>query len=206
MIIYLVSTYRWRHNGRDGVSNHQPHDCLLNRLFRHRSKKTSKLRVTGLCAGNSPGTGEFPAQRASDAENVSIWWRHHENDIFVTSPLVSIIMFACSKRYVSVYMYFVWTLISALYQASRLIISYRRHSMEAHSAFWPFVMGIKRSPVRVKWTSNTDLWYFFIVCLNKMLNKQLMWYLCNWARNINLFQIIMTSPYDFARCSYSRML
>ena len=40
-------------------------------------KKTSKLRVTGLCAGNSPGTGEFPAQMASNAENVSIWWRHH---------------------------------------------------------------------------------------------------------------------------------
>ena len=42
-----------------------------------RSKKTSKLRVTGLCAGNSPGTGEFPTQRASNAKNVSIWWRHH---------------------------------------------------------------------------------------------------------------------------------
>ena len=41
-------------------------------------KKTSKLRVTGLCAGNSPVTGEFPAQRASKAENVSIWWRHHD--------------------------------------------------------------------------------------------------------------------------------
>ena len=68
---------RWRRNGRDGVSNHQPNDCLLNRLFRHRSKKTSKLRVTGLCAANSPVTGEFPAQRASYAENVSIWWRHH---------------------------------------------------------------------------------------------------------------------------------
>ena len=39
--------------------------------------KTSKLRVTGLCAGNSPETGEFPAQMASNAENVSIWWRHH---------------------------------------------------------------------------------------------------------------------------------
>ena len=51
---------RWRHNERDGVSNHQPHDCLLNRLFRRRSKKTSKLRVTGLCVGNSPATGEFP--------------------------------------------------------------------------------------------------------------------------------------------------
>ena len=69
-------SFRWRHNGCDSVSNHQPHHCLLNRLFRRRSK-TSKLRVTGLCVGNSPGTGEFPAQMASNAENVSIWWRHH---------------------------------------------------------------------------------------------------------------------------------
>ena len=69
---------RWRHNGHDSVSNHQPHDCLFNRSLRRRSKKTSKLRVTGLCVGNSPGTGEFPAQMASNAENVSIWWRHHD--------------------------------------------------------------------------------------------------------------------------------
>ena len=68
---------QWRHNGCDSVSNHQSHDCLLNRLFRPRSKKTSKLRVTGLCAGNSPGTSEFPAQMANYAENVSNWWRHH---------------------------------------------------------------------------------------------------------------------------------
>ena len=74
-------TLWWCHNERDSVSNHQPHDCLLNRLFRHRSKKTSKLRVTGLCAGNSPVTGEFPAQRASNAENVSIRWSHHDNEI-----------------------------------------------------------------------------------------------------------------------------
>ena len=70
-------TLRWRHNDHAGVSNHQPHGCLLNRLFGRTSKKTPKLRVTGLCAGNSPGTGEFPAQMASYAENVSIWWRHH---------------------------------------------------------------------------------------------------------------------------------
>ena len=68
-----------RHIERDGVSNHQPRDCLLNCLFRHRSKKTSKVRVTGLCAGNSPVTGEFPAQMASNADIISIWWRHHEN-------------------------------------------------------------------------------------------------------------------------------
>ena len=67
----------WRHNGRDGVSNHQHHECLFSRLFRRRSKKIPELRVTGLCAGNSPVTGEFPTQKASNAENVSIWWRHH---------------------------------------------------------------------------------------------------------------------------------
>ena len=44
---------------------------------RRKSKKTFKLRVTGLCAGISPVTGEIPTQRASNAENVSIWWRHH---------------------------------------------------------------------------------------------------------------------------------
>ena len=89
---------QWRHVERDGVSNHQPHDCLLNRLFRRRSKKTSKLRVTGLCEGNSPGTGEFPAQRASYAENVSIWWRHHglgkvlakEETTHMMSPLIGL--------------------------------------------------------------------------------------------------------------------
>ena len=49
---------------------------LNNHLYRRRSKKTSKLHVTGLCEGNSPVTGEFPSQRASYVENVSIWWRH----------------------------------------------------------------------------------------------------------------------------------
>ena len=75
------SPLRWRHSERNGVSNHQPHDCLLNRLVGRRSKKSSKLRVTGLCAGNSPATGEFPAQIASTAENVSIWWGHHATKI-----------------------------------------------------------------------------------------------------------------------------
>ena len=80
-------TLRWRHNGRDGVSNHQPHDCLLNRLFSCKLNKTSKLRVTGLCVGTSPVTCEFPAQRASNAENVTIWWRHHESEYGRCLPL-----------------------------------------------------------------------------------------------------------------------
>ena len=84
------STLKWRRNEHDGVSNHQPHGWLLKRLFMRRSKKTSKLRVTGLCEGNSPVTGEFPAQRASKAENVPIWWRHHDvgkTDYYLTTTL-----------------------------------------------------------------------------------------------------------------------
>ena len=54
-----VNPLQWRHDRHDGVSNHQPHDCLLNSLIGCRSKKT------------------FPTQRATNAENVSIWWRHH---------------------------------------------------------------------------------------------------------------------------------
>ena len=79
MFLYsIMASLEWCHNERDSVSDHQPHVCLLNRLFRRRSKKTPQFRVTGLCVGNSPVTaGEFPTQKASNAENVSISWRHH---------------------------------------------------------------------------------------------------------------------------------
>ena len=70
-------TFQWRHNECDEASNHQPYECLLNSLFRSMSKKTLKLRVTGLGTGNSPETDEVPTQMASNAESVSIWWRHH---------------------------------------------------------------------------------------------------------------------------------
>ena len=86
---YRVLTLRRHHDERDGVSNHQPHHCLLNRLFGRRFKKTSKLRVTGLCAGNSAVTGEFLAQRSSNAENVSIWWRHHDTSLNLESKIQS---------------------------------------------------------------------------------------------------------------------
>ena len=73
----LLISLQWHHNGGNGISNHHPHDCLLNCLFSCRSKKTSKLHVTGLCVGNSVVTSEFHPQRASNMENVSIWWCHH---------------------------------------------------------------------------------------------------------------------------------
>ena len=63
-IRFLIhNTLLWHHNGRGGISYHQPHDCLLNCLFRRRSKK----------------------EMASNAENVSIWWRHHETPLILPS-------------------------------------------------------------------------------------------------------------------------
>ena len=56
--------FHWRHNERDGVSNRRRLHCLLNRLLRRRSKKTSKLLVTGPCEGNPPVTGGLPHEGA----------------------------------------------------------------------------------------------------------------------------------------------
>ena len=72
-------TLQWRHNEHDGVSNYWYLDYLLNRLFRCRSKKTSKLHVTGLCEGNPLVTGGFP----SNAENYPIWWCHHDDSTHI---------------------------------------------------------------------------------------------------------------------------
>ena len=50
---------------------------VYSTVYSDANKKPIKARVTGLCAGKSPGTGEFLAQMASNAENVFMWWRHH---------------------------------------------------------------------------------------------------------------------------------
>ena len=54
-----------------------PASPLLTQPFLGAHIKKSKLRVTGLCEGKSPVTGDFPPQRASHVENVSIWWRYY---------------------------------------------------------------------------------------------------------------------------------
>ena len=75
---------QWRHNDHNGVSNHQPHGCLLNCLFRRRSEKTSKLRVTGLCVWNSPGPVNSPhkgpvTRKMFPFDDVIMWAWHGSN-------------------------------------------------------------------------------------------------------------------------------
>ena len=65
------------------TQEHQPTIVYSTVYSGEDKKKTSKLRVTGLFEGNSPVTGEFPAQMDSNAENFGdIWWRHHFDNIF----------------------------------------------------------------------------------------------------------------------------
>ena len=80
----VEKSLRWRHYDHDGVSNQQPRGCLLNRLFRRSSKKTSKLRVTGLCEGNSPGPVNSPhkgpvTRKTFPFDDVIMWWKMHTN-------------------------------------------------------------------------------------------------------------------------------
>ena len=97
MTVNTCVPLRWRHNDHDSVSNHQPHDCLLNRLFRRRSKKTSKLRVTGLCVGNSPGTkGQlrgkcFHLMTSSCLNNISCLLTV-STDLFVCFQFITILL------------------------------------------------------------------------------------------------------------------
>ena len=50
-------TLQWRHNEHEGVSNYQPHDCLLNRLFKAQIKEN--ITVPRHC----PLWGEFTGDR-----------------------------------------------------------------------------------------------------------------------------------------------
>ena len=76
---FHTHSLQWRHNECDGISNHQPHDCLLNACSGEDQRKhqtsTSLVFVTS----------EFPAQMTSNVANVSIWWRHH---VLVTRTLL----------------------------------------------------------------------------------------------------------------------
>ena len=118
--INTPSPLQWRHNEGDTVSNHWRLDCLLNHMFRRRSKKTAKLCFTGLYEGNSPVTGEFPSQRASNAENVSIRWRHYAICISLSSTLHN---------------FFAWEMIT------------RSHKYWCYECAWILVAMISETPI-----------------------------------------------------------
>ena len=56
----LVMSSEWRHNERHGVSNHRRLDCLLNRLFRCRSKKHQSSASLAFVRGSLQWSVNFP--------------------------------------------------------------------------------------------------------------------------------------------------
>ena len=64
---------QWRHNAPNGVSNHQPtvvYPTVYSGADQTKHQSSASLVFVR-------GTGEFPAQKTSNGEKVSIWWRHH---------------------------------------------------------------------------------------------------------------------------------
>ena len=182
----MCNSLRWRHNERDGVSNHQPHNCLFKRLFRHRWKETSKLCVTGLCAGNSPVTGVFLAQRASNAENDSF-------DDVITSPifLYDPYPLACIRDSTEVYINkpqpqstagyrgFVTTAeIASGHPQTTVVVALWRHDMETSAEFLALWKGnpLVASGFHHKRLVMRCVDFFFIVILHKPLSKQPIWW------------------------------
>ena len=149
----VICTLHWRHNERDGVSNDQTNDCLIKRLFGHRSKKPCKLRVTGLSAGNSPVTGKFPVQRASNADNVSIRWRHRDRTcsakdrkrVRLTHVGTTISSNSDSKWLYIIVLQLVWFLVVC----PKCVTDMYTFQPYVPPKFWVHVMGIKSSVIYV---------------------------------------------------------
>ena len=150
--VWSPYSLHWRHNERDGGSNHQPHDCLLNFSWRRRSKKTSKLRVTG-------------PQKASNAENVSIWWRHYVN---VDNTMVGYIN---EHKSLEIYMAGRDFLMKGLLNLILLdyFSAWWRHQMETFSALPSICVG--NSPVTGEFTTQRAVARIFDVFLYLRLRK-----------------------------------
>ena len=74
---HLFSTLQWRHNEHDGVSNHQPHDCLLNRLFKAQIKENIKASRHWPLYGEFTGDRWIPRTNGQLRGNISFWLRHN---------------------------------------------------------------------------------------------------------------------------------
>ena len=135
---HIKSSLQWRHSGCDSVSNHQPRDCLLNGLFRRRSKKTSKLRVTSFCADrwiprtNGQLHGHFFHFMTSS------WYIIDINTSRKSSQEETITKH--NNTSTKVMGYIVYCLFGS-YHAHDDVIKWKHFPR-----YWPFVRGIHRSP------------------------------------------------------------
>ena len=205
--MYHPIALQWRHNEHDGVSKYQPHDCLFNRLFRRRSKKTSKFRVTGLCEGNSPVTGEFPAQRASNAEkfpfdDVIMGSRWLENTIQIPpwdcfTSIIQDDIIIVSSHYSDV---IISTMASQVTGVTIVCSSASLGLVQIKE----YTKALRHWPLWMESTSNAEnvsIWW----CLHENGNLHMLWYsMTPWLYVYDIFMVELVSALNKAN-SYVHM-
>ena len=115
--VYLKNTLQWRHIEPDGVSTHQPRDCLLNRLFR--TRKTSTLCVTGLCAGNHRSPVNSPHKRPVTRKMFPF------DDVIMANIVYEIS--SMPKKYVKIPCYAVFEIMMRIVYEFNLNVSHKMH-------------------------------------------------------------------------------
>ena len=159
-------------------------------------KESTKLRVTGLWAANSPVTskfpaqkasGEFPAPRASNAENISIWWRHHVSTNYVQgSPFTGFVV--------------VWLISSIAFRSLTYFLHWQYKQTFFHQEdvikwkdfprYWSFVRGIHRSPMD---SPHKDLWWGALIFYLRSAHGQTLKQIIETSRTRNPIAPIMMS-------------
>ena len=86
-LLWELVSLQWRHNGRDGVSDHQPYDCSLNCIFKEQIKENSQSAASQASVREIHRWPVNSLTKTSNAKNVSIWWRHHVNGKYFRKPL-----------------------------------------------------------------------------------------------------------------------
>ena len=80
----FMKTSQWRHNERDRVASQITsltivYSTVYSGVDQRKHQRSALLAFVRRI--HPSVTGEFPAQKASNAENISIWWRHHIYDL-----------------------------------------------------------------------------------------------------------------------------
>ena len=172
-----IIALRWRHNERDGVLIHQTHRVFTQAFIRAQIKENIKAQRHWLCEENSPVTSEFPTQRASNAENASIWWRH-QGYIYNTNSNCATNLWYWYLHTLSVvkftrHVFAVEGIRTG--KNNHLLRIWWRHQMETFSALLALCVG--NSPVTGEFptqrpvTPSFDV--FFDLCLNSSMNDWL---------------------------------
>ena len=155
--------------------------------------------MTVFCAGNSPGTGEFPSQRPSNAENVSIWWRHHDAygsswfALFAAVWCRSILPRLGSLHWLGVHLTPSEAALRTADAYIKRIWSYDDVIKWKHfSCYWPCVRGIHRSPVnsphKVQWRGALMGFFFICAWINGWVNNR---GAGDWRRNRAHYDVVV---------------